>query len=68
MTRFVDETEVVLSLQKADKEQLWPDLVQAWEALAKGVASQLKGASVYIVGDSTEVNRSVAQELAAGLE
>ncbi|BFI29986.1 hypothetical protein MPTK2_3g07860 [Marchantia polymorpha subsp. ruderalis] len=65
---FVDETEVVLSLQKADKEQLWPDLVQAWEALAKGVASQLKGASVYIVGDSTEVNRSVAQELAAGLE
>ncbi|KAG6557130.1 hypothetical protein Mapa_001057 [Marchantia paleacea] len=65
---FVDETEVVLSLQKADKEQLWPDLVQAWESLAKGVASQLQGASVYIVGDSTEVNLSVAQELAAGLE
>ncbi|KAL2634021.1 hypothetical protein R1flu_005500 [Riccia fluitans] len=64
---FVDETEVVLSLKKADREQVWPDLVQAWDSLAKGVAAQLQGASVYVVGESTELNWTVAQEIASGL-
>lgn len=66
--RYVDETEVVLSLKKADDELEWPDLIEAWQSLAKGVSALLKGTSVYVVGESTEINWAVAQDVAAGLE
>lgn len=65
---FVDEEEIVLSLKKADKEIVWPDLFEEWEALKIGVAKLLKGVSVYIVGASTDINWAVAKELAEGLE
>ncbi|CAM6094774.1 unnamed protein product [Calypogeia fissa] len=65
---FVDETEIVISLKKADDELSWPDLIEVWQSLAKGVSTLLKGTSVYVVGESTEINWAVAQELAAGLE
>ncbi|KAK9164034.1 hypothetical protein Syun_004936 [Stephania yunnanensis] len=37
--------------------------MESWESLITG-APILKGTSVYIVGDSTEINEKVARELA----
>ncbi|KAJ7569327.1 hypothetical protein O6H91_01G073100 [Diphasiastrum complanatum] len=64
---FVDETEVVFSLKKADKELVWPGLLEDWETLCLGVPKMLKGTSVYIVGHSTDINWAVAQKVANAL-
>lgn len=36
-------------------------------SLTAGVSQLLKGTSVYLVGDSTEINQKVAGELASGI-
>lgn len=56
-----------MNLKKVDSDLKWPDIKETWESLAEGVAQLLKGTSVYVVGDSTEINRKVAMELAKGL-
>lgn len=64
---YIDEDELVINLKKVDPELKWPDIVESWESLAEGSMQLLKGASIYIVGDSTEINQKVARELAVGL-
>ena len=41
--------------------------MESWESLKSGVMQLLKGTSIYIIGDSTEMNQEVARELAVGL-
>ncbi|TKY70054.1 inactive shikimate kinase like 2 [Spatholobus suberectus] len=41
--------------------------MESWESLAAGSSQLLQGTSIYLVGDSTEINQKVAQELATGL-
>lgn len=54
-------------MKKVDGELKWPDVVESWESLTAGMMQLLKGASIYVVGDSTEVNQKVSRELAVGL-
>lgn len=64
----IDENEVVVSLKKNDVDVKWPDILEAWHSLSIGVSELLKGTSVYLVGDSSEINWAVARELALGLK
>lgn len=64
----IDENELVLSLKKNDADVKWPDILEAWHSLSIGVSELLKGTSVYLVGDSSEINWAVARELALGLK
>lgn len=66
--RYIDDSEIVLSLKKTDDDVKWPSLEEAWASLTEGVSQLLKGTSVYVVGGSTDINWAVAKELAAGLE
>jgi len=43
------------------------DIMESWESLAAGSSQLLKETSIYLVGDSTEINQKVAEELATGL-
>lgn len=54
-------------MKKVDGELKWPDVVESWESLTAGMMQLLKGASIYVVGDSTEINQKVSRELAVGL-
>lgn len=54
-------------MKKQDPELKWHDIVESWESLTTGVAQLLKGTSIFLVGESTEINNSVARELAVGL-
>lgn len=65
--RYIDEDQLVINLKKQDPELKWPDIVESWESLTAGSMQLLKGTSIYVVGDSTEVNEKVARELAVGL-
>lgn len=65
--RYIDEDQLVINLKKQDPELKWPDIVESWESLTAGSMQLLKGTSIYLVGDSTEVNEKVALELAVGL-
>lgn len=65
--RYIDDDQLVVNLKKHDPELKWPDIMESWESLTAGSMQLLKGASIYIVGDSTEINQKVAQELAVGL-
>ncbi|KAH9321297.1 hypothetical protein KI387_015936 [Taxus chinensis] len=65
---YIDENDLVLSLKKNDVDVKWPDIMEAWHSLGTGVSALLKGTSVYLVGDSSEINWEVARELAIGLE
>lgn len=56
-----------MSLKKQDRELKWPDILESWESLTTVAGQLLKGTSVYLVGDSTEINQIVARELSAGL-
>lgn len=67
LRRYIDDDELVINLKKQDPELKWPDIMESWESLTLGSMQLLKGASIYIVGDSTEINQKVAQELAVGL-
>ncbi|KAM1236368.1 hypothetical protein ACFX2I_037394 [Malus domestica] len=64
---YIDDDQLVVNLKKHDPELKWPDIMESWESLTAGSMQLLKGASIYIVGDSTEINQKVAQELAVGL-
>lgn len=65
--RYIDEDQLVVNMKKVDGELKWPDIVESWESLTAGMMQLLKGASIYIVGDSTEINQKVSRELAIGL-
>lgn len=67
MCRYIDEDQLVVSLKKLDTELNWPDIVESWESLTVGVMQLLKGTSIYLVGESTEINQNIAKELAVGL-
>ncbi|CAA6667038.1 unnamed protein product [Spirodela intermedia] len=64
---FVDEEQLVVNLKKYDVDLQWPDIVETWGSLTAGVPKLLKGASIYIVGESTEINNDVAAVLADGI-
>ena len=68
INRFVDEEQLVINLKKHDADLEWPDLMESWDSLSRGVTKLLKGASIYIVGESTEINDEVASILARGME
>ncbi|CAI9095282.1 OLC1v1031186C2 [Oldenlandia corymbosa var. corymbosa] len=65
--RYLDDDELVVNLKKQDGELYWPDIVESWESLTVGVTQLLKGTSVYLVGESTEINQKISRELAVGL-
>ncbi|XP_043695644.1 probable inactive shikimate kinase like 2, chloroplastic isoform X2 [Telopea speciosissima] len=64
---YVDEDELVVNLKKHDPDLKWPDIVESWESLSVGLGQLLKGTSIYVVGESTEINQKIARELAVGL-
>ncbi|KAF8380741.1 hypothetical protein HHK36_028231 [Tetracentron sinense] len=64
---YIDEDQLVVNLKKHDPDLKWPDVVESWESLTIGIRQLLKGTSIYIVGNSTEINQKVARELAVGL-
>ncbi|XP_002518979.2 probable inactive shikimate kinase like 2, chloroplastic isoform X2 [Ricinus communis] len=64
---YIDDDQLVINLKKQVPELKWPDIVESWESLTAGAMQLLKGTSIYIVGDSTEINQKVARELAVGL-
>ncbi|KAL8112716.1 hypothetical protein AgCh_020144 [Apium graveolens] len=64
---YLDDTELVVNLKKQDPELKWPDIMESWESLTVGVSQLLKATSIYLVGDSTEINQKIARELAVGL-
>lgn len=64
---FIDDTQLVVNLKKQDPEIEWPDIMESWESLSYGVLHLLKGTSIFLIGDSTEINEKVARELAVGL-
>ncbi|ONK71757.1 uncharacterized protein A4U43_C04F12050 [Asparagus officinalis] len=64
---YLDEDQLVINLKKYDTELKWPDLMESWESLKSGMMQLLKGTSIYVIGDSTEMNQEVARELAIGL-
>lgn len=64
---YLDDDQLVISLKKQDPDLKWPGIMESWESLTAGSTQLLKGTSIYIVGDSTQVNQKVAQELAVGL-
>ncbi|WJX56344.1 putative inactive shikimate kinase like 2, chloroplastic [Trifolium repens] len=64
---YIDDDQLIVNFKKHDPELKWPDIMESWESLAAGSAQLLKGTSIYLVGDSTEINQKVAEELATGL-
>ncbi|KAK9072873.1 hypothetical protein SSX86_009308 [Deinandra increscens subsp. villosa] len=64
---LLDEDQLVVNLKKQDPDVKWPDIMETWESLTIGVAQLLKGTSVYLVGESSEINYRVSRELAVGL-
>ncbi|KAK3428763.1 hypothetical protein EUGRSUZ_E00231 [Eucalyptus grandis] len=63
----LDDDQLVINLKKQDPELKWPDIVESWESSTAGSTQLLRGTSIYIAGDSTEINHKVAKELAVGL-
>ncbi|XWS62203.1 hypothetical protein CRYUN_Cryun07bG0190700 [Craigia yunnanensis] len=64
---YIDEDQLVINLKKQDPDLKWPDIMESWESLSAGSMQLLKGTSIYIVGDSTDINQKVARELAVAL-
>ncbi|CAI9755328.1 unnamed protein product [Fraxinus pennsylvanica] len=64
---YIDDDQLVVNLKKQDPELKWPDIMESWESLTAGVAQLLKGTSIYLVGESTDINHKIARELAVGL-
>ncbi|XP_073134031.1 probable inactive shikimate kinase like 2, chloroplastic isoform X3 [Henckelia pumila] len=64
---YIDDAQLVVSLKKQDPELKWPDIMESWESLTAGVMQLLKGASIFLVGESAEINHKIARELAVGL-
>ncbi|PIN09057.1 Nuclear distribution protein NUDC [Handroanthus impetiginosus] len=64
---YIDDAQLVVNLKKHDPELKWPDIMESWESLTTGVVQLLKGTSVFLVGESSEINQKIARELAVGL-
>ncbi|KAG1354219.1 putative inactive shikimate kinase like 2, chloroplastic [Cocos nucifera] len=64
---YIDEDQLVVNLKKYDTELKWPDIKESWDSLTSGILQLVKGTSIYIIGDSTEINQEVAKELAMGI-
>ncbi|CAN4076296.1 unnamed protein product [Withania somnifera] len=64
---YIDEDQLVISLKKQNSDLNWPDIVESWESLSAGITQLLRGTSIYLVGESTEINQRIARELAVGL-
>ncbi|KAL6550517.1 hypothetical protein OROMI_021005 [Orobanche minor] len=62
-----DDAQLVVNLKKQDPELKWPDLMESWKSLTSGLLQLLKGTSVFLVGESSEINLMIARELAVGL-
>lgn len=41
--------------------------MESWQSLTTGAMQLLKGASIYVIGESTELNQKVGKELAVGI-
>ena len=67
LNRFIDDDQLVVNLKKQDPDLKWPDIMESWDSLRVGSAQLLKGTSIYIIGESTDINQKVAQELAVGI-
>lgn len=67
LNRYLDDDQLVINMKKHDPDLKWPDIVESWESLTAGSMQLLKGTSIFIVGESTEINQKVARELAVGL-
>lgn len=67
LNRYIDDTQLVVNLKKQDPELKWHDIVESWESLTAGLVQLLKGTSIYLVGESTDINNKIARELAVGL-
>lgn len=65
--RYIDEEQLVVNLKKIDPDLKWPDIMESWESLTAGISQLLKGTSIYIIGNSTEINEAVAKEIATGI-
>ncbi|KAL3656110.1 putative inactive shikimate kinase like 2, chloroplastic [Castilleja foliolosa] len=64
---YMDDNQLVVNLKKQNPELKWPDIMESWESLTSGLIQLLKGTSVFLVGESTEINHKIARELAVGL-
>ncbi|KAJ9555201.1 hypothetical protein OSB04_009815 [Centaurea solstitialis] len=64
---LLDDDQLIVNLKKQDPDVKWPDITETWESLTVGVMQLLKGTSVYLVGESSEINYKVSRELAVGL-
>ncbi|KZV16481.1 putative inactive shikimate kinase like 2, chloroplastic [Dorcoceras hygrometricum] len=64
---YIDDTQLVVNLKKQDPELKWPDIMESWESLTVGVMQLLEGASIFLVGESADINYKIARELAVGL-
>ncbi|KAI9077150.1 hypothetical protein K1719_040972 [Acacia pycnantha] len=64
---YIDDDQAIVNLKKHDPDLKWHDITESWESLAAGSTQLLKGTSIYLVGDSTDINQKVARELATGL-
>ncbi|KAI3900232.1 hypothetical protein MKW92_004134 [Papaver armeniacum] len=64
---YIDEDQLVVNLKKYDPDMKWPDFMESWDSLTEGIVPMLKGTSIYLVGESAEINQKVAKELASGI-
>ncbi|KAG0472991.1 hypothetical protein HPP92_014441 [Vanilla planifolia] len=64
---YIDEEQLVVNLKKQDSELKWPDAIESWESLRMATPQLLKGTSIYVIGESTEINEAVANVLAIGI-
>ncbi|XP_020574575.1 probable inactive shikimate kinase like 2, chloroplastic [Phalaenopsis equestris] len=64
---YIDEDQLVVNLKKREAELWWPDAMESWDSLRLGAPQLLKGTSIYVIGESTEINQEVAKVLAVGI-
>ncbi|KAI0500337.1 hypothetical protein KFK09_018549 [Dendrobium nobile] len=64
---YIDEDQLVVNLKKREAELKWPDVMESWESLILAAPQLLKGTSIYVIGQSTEINQEVAKVLAVGI-
>uniref|UniRef100_K7L1W4 sucrose synthase n=1 Tax=Glycine max TaxID=3847 RepID=K7L1W4_SOYBN len=54
---YIDDDQLVVNFKKQDPDLRWPDIMESWESLIAGSPQLLEGTSIYLVGDSTEINQ-----------
>ncbi|KAL0913518.1 hypothetical protein M5K25_016984 [Dendrobium thyrsiflorum] len=64
---YIDEDQLVVNLKKREAELKWPDVMESWESLILAAPQLLKGTSIYVIGQSTEINQEIAKVLAVGI-